>query len=111
MNTRFEYMYRDGENYKQYAEVVIKGALTPEQLRPYLYDGQFFLPSEVGLEDLQEYPYRHYDHIWHEPVAADPTNDAPTVEVRAEDLVARFQHAGRTKWKTPTVKQRMLEMA
>jgi len=109
MNTRFEYMYRDGENYKQYNEVVLEGAFTLDQLRPYLYEGQFFLPSEVGLDDLQEYPYRHCDHIWHEMVSADLTDDAPTVEVRAEEFVARFERAGGTKWANAAVNARSID--
>lgn len=111
MNTRFEYMYRDGENYKEYNEVVIKGKFILEQLQPHLYDGEFFMPSEVGLEDLQEYPYRRCDHIWHQPVSAEATDDAPTVEVSAAELVARFRDAGAVKWDTPTVNERMVEMA
>ncbi len=111
MNTRFEYLYRDGHNYKQYNEVVIQGLFTLDQLRPHLYEGQYFMPSEVGLEDLQEYPYRGCDHIWHELVSAEPTDDAPTVEVRADELMVRFRKAGAVKWETPAVNERMMEMA
>ena len=111
MNTRFEYLYRDGHNYKQYNEVVIQGEFTLEQLRPHLYEGEFFMPSEVGLEDLQEYPYRNCDHIWHQLVSAESTEDAQTVETSAEELVARFRQAGAAKWDTPLVNERMMEMA
>lgn len=111
MNTRFEYMYRDGHNYKQYNEVVIQGEFTLDELRPHLYEGEFFMPSEVGLEDLQEYPYRNCDHIWHQLVSAELTEDVPTVEVRADELVARFQNAGAVKWDTPMVNERMAEIA
>lgn len=111
MNTRFEYMYRDGENYKQFNEVVIQGEFTLDQLRPHLYDGDFFMPSEVGLDDLQEYPYRNCDHIWHQLVSAEPTEDAPTVEMSADEVVVRFQNAAEQKWETPLVNERMVEMA
>lgn len=111
MNTRFEYLYRDGHNFKQYNEVVIKGEFTLDQLRPHLYERNYFMPSEVGLDDLQEYPYRNCDHIWHQPVSAEPTKDAPTVEVAAEELVERFQKAGAVKWETDAVNERMMEMA
>lgn len=111
MNTRFEYLYRDGHNYKQYNEVVIRGEFTLEQLRPHLYEGEFFMPSEVGLDDLQEYPYRNCDHIWHQLVSAEPTEDAPTVEVTAEEMAERFQKAGAVKWETAAVNERMMEVA
>jgi hypothetical protein len=104
-------MYRDGENYKQYNEVVIGGEFTLDQLRPHLYEGESFMPSEVGLEDLQEYPYRNCDHIWHQLVSAEPTKDAPTVEMGAEALVVCFRKAGEVNWETPLVNERMMEMA
>lgn len=109
MNTRFEYRYRDGENYKKFGEVVIKGEFTLEQLRPHLYEGDFFVPSEIGLEDLQEHPYQDYDHVWHELDSAEPTEDEPTVELTAEEIVSRFSAAGAVEWKTETVFKRMME--
>ena len=109
MNTRFEYMYRDGGNYKKFNEVVIKGEFNLEQLRPHLYNGDFFVPSEIGLEDLQEYPYQDYDHVWHELDSAEVTEDEPTVEVSAEEIVSRFSAAGAVKWETETVFKRMME--
>lgn len=109
MNTRFEYRYRDGENYKKFGEVVIKGEFTLEQLQPHLYEGDFFVPSEIGLEDLQEYPYQDYDHAWHELDSAEPTEDEPTVELTAEEIVSRFSAAGAVEWKTETVFKRMME--
>jgi hypothetical protein len=109
MNTRFEYRYRDGENYKKFGEVVIKGEFTLEQLQPHLYEGDFFVPSEIGLEDLQEHPYQDYDHVWHELDSAEPTEDEPTVELTAEEIVSRFSAAGAVEWKTETVFKRMME--
>lgn len=110
MNTRFEYMYRDGQNYKQYNEVVIAREFTLDQLRPHLYEGEFFVPSEVGLDDLQEYPYRSCDHVWHGLVSAEPTSGTPTVDVSAEELVERFREAGAVKWETAGVYERMVEI-
>lgn len=111
MNTRFEYQYRDGHNYKQYNEVVIGGEFTLGQLRPYLYEGAFFVPSEVGLNDLQEEPYGACDHVWHELVSAEPTEDVATVELRAKELVARFRAAGAVGWETAGVFARMGDLA
>lgn len=109
MNTRFEYRYRDGEGYKKFGEVVIKGEFTLEQLRPHLYEGDFFVPSEVGLEDLQDIPYQDYDHVWHELDSAEPTADEPTVGLTAEELVSRFRAAGAVGWDTEMVAKRMTE--
>ncbi|MCF6285901.1 MAG: hypothetical protein L3K26_11995 [Candidatus Hydrogenedentes bacterium] len=110
MNTRLEYMYRDGENYKQFGEVVLAGEVTIAQLKPHLYEGGFFMPSEVGLEDLQETPYLACDHVWHELEETVPIDNAPTVDISAKELLIRFKAAGRVKWDTKTVAARMMEV-
>lgn len=110
MNTRLEYMYRDGHNYKQFNEVVIAGEITIDQLRPCYYEGQFFVPSEVGLEDLQVFPYRDCDHIWHEILETTRTQDVPTAAVTAKSLFERFQQAAAVEWNTTLVNERMSDM-
>lgn len=72
MNTKIEYMYRDAENYKEYETVIIPGEITKEQkelIKNNLDDNENFIPSQVGLEDLQprmiNFPSES-DHIWHE---------------------------------------------
>ena len=86
MNTKIAYMYRDGSNYKQCDEVVFEGEITEVELRTILDnrdEGQFFIPSQVGMEDLQprmlSYP-SDADHVWHELNREDITltSDAPT---------------------------------
>jgi hypothetical protein len=109
MNTRIEYMYRDGENYKQFREVILVGEVTIAELRPHYYEGSFFIPSVVGLEDLQRTPYLACDHVWHEIVGAEPTDESPTVDISANVLLARFKAAGKVKWETEDVFTRMME--
>ena len=65
-NSKIYYLYRDASNYKVYHEVTIYGTLTLDELSPYFYDHQFFIPSKVGFEDLQAQPLTFDDHIWHE---------------------------------------------
>lgn len=79
MNTQISYMYRDGSNYKQHADVVIAGTLTDEQKKDIidaLDDSEHFIPSQVGLQDLQSrmigFPSGD-DHVWHELQAEDIT--------------------------------------
>ena len=111
MNTRLEYMYRDGENYKQHGDVVVRGELTLAELKPHFHDYEFFIPSEVGLEDLQNTPYLACDHVWHELHVAEPTDEAPTVNISAQELLARFKAAGSVKWETEAVNARMMEFS
>jgi hypothetical protein len=73
MNTRVEYVYRDADNYKQFASVVLMGEITPEErarIAAGLDGSECFIPSQVGLEDLQPrmpfFPNPDSDHVWHE---------------------------------------------
>lgn len=57
MNTVFSYLYRDADNYKARETVVLTGAPRPgdfDVIQSALDDGCFFIPSQVGLPDLQE---------------------------------------------------------
>ncbi len=111
MNTHIEYRYRDGGNYKLFHEVILSGEVTFEQIQEHFYEGEFFVPSEVGLEDLQEPPYRECDHVWHEIASVIPTEKAPTVDLAASEFLARFALAGNARWTTESVMARMMEFA
>jgi hypothetical protein len=96
VNTRLRYCYRDGANYKQLHEVVFAGAITDAERRAllaHLDEGTYFIPSQVGLEDLQ---YRFGglnddDHPWHELEAEDiEVVDAVPGHGDVHDFVARF---------------------
>lgn len=56
MRTSFEYLYRDAANYKVFEAVVLWGALRLEELTPFLHEGEFFNPSQIGLKDLHCQP-------------------------------------------------------
>lgn len=84
-NTRLTWRYGDANNYKTSRSVVLEGEPTPETmaaLRGGLFVGESFIPSQVGLPDLQgelqaydsEKSRREYerhrdldpDHPWHD---------------------------------------------
>jgi hypothetical protein len=55
-NTLIRYMYRDDDNYKEYAEVIFTGAITDDEraaLVGALDDGELFEPDRVGLESAR----------------------------------------------------------
>lgn len=55
-NTLFEYRYADASNNKVHGRVVLAGIMTQDQLdriEAGLSDGEFFIPMQVGLRDLQ----------------------------------------------------------
>lgn len=95
-NTEIGYMYRDAFNYYQFEIAVVAGKVTREQLLAgcsHISGDNDFIPSQVGLEDLQprmgSFPSTD-DHVWHELLEVKPTRKSPTVAFNAEWLMNRF---------------------
>lgn len=100
-NTKLEYMYRDGFNYKTSGEAVFAGRIAAQQVRDIakaLDDRAYFIPGQVGLQDLQDSFINasewnpEADHPWHEVMAISYTGDAPTQEDSASEFVARVKN-------------------
>jgi len=106
MNSNLSYLYRDACNYKTFAEVVISGSLRLEDIQPFLREGEFFIPSEVGLPDLQKEVFTTDDHIWHEINEIRNTEDQPTIELNASFLIKNFKKAFCNDWNEVTVFKR-----
>ena len=98
MNTKFSYLYRDEWNYKKFHSIILSGVIRLEQIEPFLREGAFFIPSEVGLPDLQEDVFKSYDHIWHEIESIELTNEQPTVAINTSTLLTNFKKAHSHDW-------------
>lgn len=98
MNTRFTYMYRDVGNYKYYRTVVLSDPLEVNDLRACLHEHDYFVPSIVGLIDLQPDPLTVDDHIWHEVFEICSTNEPPTIDTSSAGLVLKFRKAKNLDW-------------
>lgn len=80
-NTRFEYLYRDGSNYKQWREIVFRGDCD-DRLRNRLVraldSGDLMIAHQVRLPELFfTGPVYGDDHCWHEFHKIEPTDDPP----------------------------------
>jgi hypothetical protein len=74
-HTLFEYLYRDGGNFKAFGSVLFDGGLSEEQLcqarAKFAGDG-LFVAEQLGLPPLYEQLYVYSggpistDHCWHE---------------------------------------------
>lgn len=103
LNTRIAYMYRDGSNYKTNAEAIFEGEITAEEKKALLKnldDTLYFIPSDVGLRDLQaDFNAKLYDddHPWHELEDGGIIlcTTKPTEEIDIHAFVKKFVH---TKW-------------
>lgn len=102
-NTVFRYMYRDANNWKTTRELILSGNVAEDAFVPFLDDLEFFIPHDVGLEELQEVHRGgeldpETDHVWHEVVDVSPTAEPVTEDFSVEELLARFREASSTGW-------------
>ena len=104
-NTRIDYLYRDADNYKMPNSAVVKGLLSEDQkkiIMSSLQDGEFFIPSQVGLPEtrVDEYWDMESDHVFFEldEDSFTATDEEPTVSVTAEGLVKRFEAVLEDGW-------------
>ncbi|MFP4054977.1 MAG: hypothetical protein ACLFV7_14040 [Phycisphaerae bacterium] len=98
MNTELCYLYRDACNYKTCFECVLQGKVSLDEIEPYLHDGDFFIPSQVCLPDLQGTRLGPDDHVWHEIASIELVPDAPTVMISAQEFMQAFKHASTAGW-------------
>ena len=98
MNTQITYQYRDAANYKEFDTVIIHGQLSLSDIEECLYDKEFFIPSEIGLKDLQPEKLCSDDHIWHEILEINQTNKQPTTNITAQDIISNFKKASSEEW-------------
>ncbi len=98
MNTAIHYMYRDADNYKEGEDVIFTGEITDTEKKlilSYRDEKQYFIPSQVGLYDLQNrmtgFP-NDSDHVWHELRSEDITltENNPTEEIDIHEFAKKF---------------------
>lgn len=97
MNVSFEYLYRDGSNYKNWGEVVFESTSGSEldelerQIVQGLIDGCNFVAEKVEIPTLYfvERDTR-VDHCWHEFAGISWTDERPTQLGSIEKFIARL---------------------
>ena len=105
MNTRVEYLYRDGSNYKQWGAVVFRGncdATLVRRLFAALDRGEFFIANQVRLPQLffADRPLYADDHCWHELAEVTATSDIADdlLDRTIEEFVKEVEGASRVGW-------------
>lgn len=108
-NTKIHYQYRDADNYKQLNECVINGVLSLKQqavILSCLTDGEYFIPSKVGLPEKRFETWTDADHVWFE-IAPDDftiTEEPANVSLTSDELVSAFcRH--KHKWEQDVLKE------
>ncbi len=83
-NIKFNYMYRDSGNYKNYGFIIFKNPeklsliFIEQEIRKRLIDAEFFEPSKVKIPQLvnNDFPYdSDLDHSWNEFVSIEETDE------------------------------------
>lgn len=107
-NTLISWMYRDASNYKACREQVLEGSLTSEEkdeIRNALEDGLYFVPGQIGLDDLQDdfggcesYWDPDQDHVYHELTGLEDTGQEANRGLTARELLDAFRRAASKGW-------------
>jgi hypothetical protein len=105
MNTRVEYLYRDGSNYKQWGAVVFRAECNGSLLRRLLAAldrEEFFIAHQVRLPELffADRPLYADDHCWHEMAEVTSTSAAADdlLERTIEEFVAELERHSTQGW-------------
>ena len=84
-NIKFNYLYRDAGNYKQFSDVVFtnKGSKSLQEIelaiRKNLIEGEFFIPEKWNIPRLSFENYSpELDHDYHEFESVEVTDENPT---------------------------------
>lgn len=84
MNVRFEYLYRDAGNFKNWGELVFSNPhnINVDTVKSIaanvLIDHSYFVASMADVPDLHFKEYNEQlDHGWHEVHTFKPTKEAP----------------------------------
>lgn len=104
----FEYLYRDGGNFKSWGTVLLHGSFSEEAkitITACLIDGMLFIAKDVGLPELFEGVTQggssDLDHPWHEMADLRPATpedmDDTSYHGTVQDLVAAFK-AAKPEW-------------
>lgn len=96
-NIQFNYLYRDGGNYKSYGSVVFANpeslSLTEveKKIKACLIDGEFFDPRKWKLTPITPENWdSELDHSWSEFESIHPTTQAVTASRTVGDFLAEI---------------------
>lgn len=102
MNIRFEYLYRDFGNFKQWGEVIFSNpnnidvGFASSMAGQVLIERIYFVASKADIPDLHFSEYiEEVDHGWHEFHSLTLTDDAPNDHLgrNIEEFISSLRYA------------------
>lgn len=97
MNSRITYLYRDASNYKFWGSFVVSGMIHFHDIKPYLFDREYFIPDKVGLDSLAPERKNEDDHDLHEFHLIERIEDNDT-DISATEFLNRLAAAHAIGW-------------
>jgi hypothetical protein len=94
---KITYLYRDGGNYKFWGEFLVLGALSLDDLRPHLFDGEYFVPEQIGIPSLVPEARNDDDHMLHVFHSIEPSEPG-LCPLSADELIERLRIANESGW-------------
>lgn len=95
--TQVTYLYRDASNYKFRGDFCVLGKLCVEELKEYLFDGEFFIPERIGLPALRPEVTNDDDHFLHSLEDCKHV-EGPKVQMTAGEFRRRLRKASQQGW-------------
>ena len=95
-NIKFNYLYRDASNYKQFGNIILSNPnnisidLVTDIVRKNLIDGEFFEAGKWGVPSLFFDTKNEDDHEWHEFENFETTQEPPYSGSAIEDLLDKI---------------------
>lgn len=97
MNTRIDYTYKNAAGFFCSESVVINGEFQLEDIILFLKDGTEFIPNQIDWPPLNGKDLE-VDGPWHKILYVELTNDRPTINMTAVELLEKFEVACEEGW-------------
>ncbi len=98
MNIAFNYLYRDGANYKNFSSVIFENPdsisldVLLKLIKPKLIDETWFYVHQWNLPDLHFAKWNNGpDHTWHEFENIEYTSEAPNATITLAEFIDLMQ--------------------
>ena len=114
MNTKIEYHYTDGDNFKTHGEIVFMGEPSmgidgaKQIIMSCLTDDNSFIPEQINMDSYRYTVDMDRDHCWHMFDDITLTEEHATdISGRATDeVIAEMEKAGKEGWEEYDILQR-----
>jgi hypothetical protein len=125
INVSFHYMYRDASNYKQHSTVVFTNHTflsikdIEKQIHSCLHEGEYFIASQINIEERFFATLGEDDHPWHEFVKVETTAEGASDPANQEkhscnrdivDFIQDLEKAKRDGWNKMNVRPDMAQL-